>query len=123
MRKLKFILISVVVALGIWLYVMNNRLPDLPFNSMSGKQVETKIKNSSKELVELSEEDGVTWYISEAPKDKAKSNLINRLIQDGWIFKEKEGNEYLFHRDGEEIIIESQMWTKDYILFQVPITI
>lgn len=37
----------------------------------------------------------------------------------GWEFKEKDGAGLFFEKDGERLLVTTQMWTKKYVLVQV----
>ncbi|WP_410511698.1 hypothetical protein PaeBR_16715 [Paenibacillus sp. BR2-3] len=47
--------------------------------------------------------------------------LILAMEQRQWRFKEQLGSGYIFEdRNNRTAIVESQMWTRKYVLFQVP---
>ncbi|MEB2298935.1 hypothetical protein LAV72_04775 [Lysinibacillus xylanilyticus] len=104
-------------------FVFNNKLylPPLPIENLSKKTVIEKINDSETRMVKLSNENGYEWYVIKERNLSAADEMIKEMLdQNGWIFKQKEGNGLFFERHGENLIVSTQMWTGDYVLVKIP---
>ncbi len=89
---------------------------------MSKKEVVGKLKESEREIVKLSNELGQEWYIINERNPAVADEIIKEMVsQKGWIFKQKEGSGLFFERHGENLIVETQMWTSDFTLVEIPV--
>ncbi|MGE7689718.1 hypothetical protein ACQKMI_10925 [Lysinibacillus sp. NPDC097214] len=104
-------------------FVFNNKLylPPLPIENLSKKTVIEKINDSETQMVNLSNENGQAWYVIKGGNISAADEMIKDMLnQNGWIFKQKEGNGLFFERHGENLIVSTQMWTGYYVLVKIP---
>lgn len=124
--KLPMIIIGItlIASLSFGVTVFNQKyyLPNLPFDSLSKKQVYEAVQDSSTSLTFLSSADGYNWYIYQGNPKDGGHELITRMKKKGIEFKEQLGSGYFFTSalTKESIIVESEMWTSKYIIYQVP---
>ena len=95
--------------------------PSLPLDTVSKKEAVEKIKGSNRQMVRLTNENGHEWYISSETNISVVDELIKEMVgQQGWVFTQKDGSGLFFERQGERLIVTTQMWTGDYVLIQIP---
>lgn len=95
--------------------------PELPFSNKTKYEVANLATTSTLPLSKITQEDGYIWFVTDDSEDIAEESLKKRLQKNGWEFIEKDGSGYFFERNGERVIIESEKWTSNYLLFQLPI--
>lgn len=95
--------------------------PELPFSNKTKNEVANLATNSTLPLSKITQEDGYIWLVTDDSEDIAEESLKKRLQKNGWEFVEKNGSGYFFERNGERVMIESEKWTSNYLLFQLPI--
>ena len=118
MRRLfVIILVLLVITFGL-LFYSKVYYPALPINSVSKREVVHMVNTSNEKFTKLTEENGYEWYISN--QVKAYEQLNQMMESKGWVFKEQLGAGFIFQRENEELIIESEMWTGKYVIFQIP---
>ncbi|GGK17380.1 hypothetical protein GCM10010965_08020 [Caldalkalibacillus thermarum] len=69
-------------------------------------------------MAKVTEEDGYEWYV--ARQGEAYEQLQDMMTDRGWQLVEQMGSAFLFKRGEATLIIESEMWTRYYVLFQIP---
>lgn len=93
--------------------------PPLPIESHSGKEVVKILEKSNQEVAEIGVEAGTIWFITKNDHDvDGKIQLM--MEEKGWVFQEKDGAGLFFERDGERLIVTTEMWSKKYVLVKVP---
>ncbi|MEA0553242.1 hypothetical protein U1P98_22125 [Lysinibacillus irui] len=105
--------------------IFSNKIyyPSLPIDSITQKEAIRKINTSSNDLVELSKDHNATWYITAISTmgiQKVDADIQQLMENEGWVFLEKEGSGLFFEKNEERTIITTEMWTKQYVLIQVP---
>lgn len=105
--------------------IFSNKIyyPSLPIDSITQKEAIRKINTSSNDLVELSKDHNATWYITAISTmgiQKVDADIQQLMKNEGWVFLEKEGSGLFFEKNEERTIITTEMWTKQYVLIQVP---
>ena len=115
------ILLPIVFA-GIGIYEWRLYLPELPVEGVTRKQAHETISRRTNSLEWLTTENGYNWYLYQGNQAGGGEELIERLRAQGLTFIEQMGAGYMFAADDsqEQIIVESQMWTGKYIIYQVP---
>jgi hypothetical protein len=71
-------------------------------------------------MTKLATEKNIDWYGALADQGTAAESLKREMLEKGWVFIQQEGAGYFFERGSEKVIITSQMWTSEYVLFRVP---
>lgn len=94
----------------------------MPIDTVSPKEALAMMERSEQDVVELSKESKATWYMAKSEEgivgvDETVKKLIN---QEGWTFKQKEGSGLFFERNGETLIVTTEVW-KEYYLIRVPV--
>ena len=93
----------------------------MPMFGFEKKEAVEKIKGSNRQMVRLTNENGHEWYISSETNISVVGELIKEMVgQQGWVFTQKDGSGLFFERQGERLIVTTQMWTGDYVLIQIP---
>lgn len=117
--KTRWILfIAAIIAVTIFIFITKWNYSPLPIDSISSKEAIQKLNESDQELVELSKDNNINWYIIKNSPDV--DNKIKQFISNnGWEFKEKDGNGLFFKKNGERLIVNTEMWTKKYVLVKV----
>lgn len=120
-----FLLGAAVIASVAFIVVVNTQktyLPRLPFESMTKKQVYEAIYDSDHQWTYLNSDKGYNWYVYQGNQRDGGRELIARLQEKGIHFKEQLGSGYVFtsYNAKEQMIVESEMWTSRYVMYQVP---
>jgi len=89
---------------------------------VSKREVVKKVKDSNGSMVKITEENGYEWYIAEMQQGKADAHLKKMLEDKGWVYEEQLGAGFTFRKENLELIVGSEMWTKKYVVFQIPIS-
>lgn len=116
------IILGIVVSIAVFIFVNKSYYPSLPIDNLSAKEAIEKLKNSDEKVVEVATEDDSIWYITRTENEGisiADDNIKQMIGSKGWEFKEKDGAGLFFEKDGEILLVTTQMWTKKYVLVQV----
>ncbi|MBD8497252.1 hypothetical protein [Paenibacillus arenosi] len=110
------------VVVGIVCYNLRLYLPEVPVEGVSRKQAYEVIFNKHNSFQFLTNKSGYNWYVYQGNQEGGKTELIKQFNTLGFNFVEQLGSGYIFMRDkaAEQIIVESQMWTGKYIIYQLP---
>lgn len=54
---------------------------------------------------------------------KGYEHIKNMIRGKGWTFVEQEGSGYFFEKDGQKLIVTTEMWTRKYVLAKVPVQV
>ncbi|MCM3637429.1 hypothetical protein M3152_06815 [Sporosarcina luteola] len=122
MKQVGIVLGIVVVAVAVFIFVNKSRYPSLPIDHLSAKEAIEKLKNSDEKIVELATDNDSVWYITRTENEgiSIADDTIKQMIRSkGWEFKEKDGAGLFFEKDGERLVVTTQMWTGKYVLVQV----
>lgn len=120
-RKIVLLLGLITVIIGVVVYM--NRFPALPFEGVKGKEVIETLERSEDRLVKVGEDDASFWYMTRNGDDGiagTDAEIKALLGEYGWVFVEKDGSGIFFNKDGERLIVTTQMWTSDYVLVNIP---
>ncbi|MEQ6353090.1 hypothetical protein ABNX05_00490 [Lysinibacillus sp. M3] len=121
MKKVLLTIGIIIFLVGAFVFYNKLYLPPLPIENISKKTVIEKIKDSNIQMVKLSNENGQEWYVVKERDTSVADEMIREMLdQNGWTFKQKEGNGLFFERHGENLIVSTQMWTGDYVLVKIP---
>jgi hypothetical protein len=120
LKKWVKLIFSVLFLLVVILIYMKVYYPPLPITSVSKSEVINKVNKSNGNIVMISEEYSYQWYISEMKQGKAYDNLKKMMEVKGWVFKEQVGSGFVFQNELVEITVQSEMWTKNYVIFHLP---
>ncbi|MGE7919726.1 hypothetical protein ACQKM9_12350 [Viridibacillus sp. NPDC093762] len=121
MQKKWILFIAAIIAVTIFIFITKWNYPPLPIDSISSKEAIQKLNESDQEIVELSKDNNINWYIMKNSADVDKK--IKQFIgTNGWEFKEKDGNSLFFDKNRQCLIVNTEMWTKKYVLIRVPST-
>jgi len=112
------------VVIGFWMYVDRPAFlyPALPFSHPDKSSVVAKLKQADDEmLVPLSADSNTSyfWVGAKSSQGSEASRLKLLLQKAGWSFLEQEGAGYFFEKDQKRIVITSQMWSRDFVLYKV----
>lgn len=95
--------------------------PALPFEGISKRDAVRLLGNSSGELVELYQGESYDWYGFKGSPLEGSQQLIQEMSRRDWTFTEQLGAGYIFQDSDSRIrIVESEKWTRKYIIFQIP---
>lgn len=129
MRKIFFGIlgcICFILVVVVWSYFNRPAFlyPALPFSQPDKSSVVAKLKQADDEmLIPLTTADSETrffWLGAKSAQSGEAKTLKNLLQTNGWSFVEQEGAGYFFEKDKQRIVITSQMWSSDFVLFKVP---
>ncbi|WP_157950990.1 hypothetical protein [Peribacillus acanthi] len=124
-KRLKKWSISVVIFIAIssWtLFYSKIYYPSLPIDSVSKREVVQKANKSDESIVYLTKENGYEWYISKMNQGEVYEQLKQMMEEKGWKYKQQMGAGFIFQKQSKELIVESEMWTGRYVIFQIPIS-
>ncbi|MFT9847746.1 hypothetical protein [Aneurinibacillus sp. REN35] len=110
-----------VIIVGAFVLYNKSYYPPLPIENSSKREVIAKLHHSNEQIVYLANENGVDWYIINKRNIGVADEVIKELaMQNGWSFKQKEGSGLFFEKQGENLIVSTQMWTGNYVLVKIP---
>lgn len=122
MKKVILTIGIIIFLVGVFVFYNKLYLPSLPIENISKKEVIEKINDSEKQLVKLSNENGQEWYVIKERDTSVADEIIKEMLdQNGWTFIQKDGNGLFFERHGENLIVATQKWTRDYLLVKIPV--
>ncbi|MGE7926777.1 hypothetical protein [Lysinibacillus xylanilyticus] len=122
MKKVLLTIGIIIFLVGAFVFYNKLYLPSLPIENISKKTVIEKINDSETRMVKLSNENGQEWYVIKESDTSVADEMIKEMLdQNGWTFKQKDGNGLFFERYGESLIVSTQMWTGNYVLVKIPI--
>lgn len=116
-----FGVLIVVAASGSFLFFSKSFFPALPMEDLSKREVIRKLEASTGELILLQRNDRKSWYGYNGHLPEGKSALQQLMLARNMTFIEQLGSGYFFEDAMENrVVVESQKWTRHYILFEVP---
>ncbi|RKD21068.1 hypothetical protein BEP19_15430 [Ammoniphilus oxalaticus] len=121
MKRFGVILGLTVAIVAAFIIVNKSYYPPLPINNLSAKEVIGKLKKSDEKIVKITENENYIWYITRTENEGiliANENIKQMIGSRGWKFKEQNGAGLFFEKEGEGLIVTTQMWTKKYVLVQ-----
>lgn len=123
MKKVLIGMIAIILISGVYVYANKLYYPQSPIKDLTAKEILDRLKGSNSDLVQLSEQNDLTWYIIK--KDNSGIQSTDEKIKDfllarGWSFTAKEGSGLFFEKSSERLIVSTQMWTSQYVLVQIP---
>ena len=95
---------------------------DLPFHSLSKQTVILLLKQSDEQINKLAFDENFVWYGTKADQGNEIERLVSDMKKDGWSFLHQEGSGYFFEQGNEQIVITSETWSNQYVLFKIPVT-
>ena len=122
MRKIVIAFGLIILVAGV--YIFSNKLyyPPLPIESVSKKEVIEKLNDSDEKMIKLTTENEKIWYIVNDRNQLNVDETVKQfLTEKGWVFTEKMGSGLFFEKQGEKLIIETQKWTKNYSIIDMPV--
>lgn len=129
MRKIFFGIlccICIILVIGLWSYFNRPAFlyPALPFSQPDKSSVVAKLKQADDEMLILlttTDSDSRFFWVGAKSAQSGEAKPLKNLLQtSGWTFVEQEGAGYFFEKDKQRIVITSQMWSSDFVLFKVP---
>lgn len=117
-RRVGILLGAVVVVVAVFMFVNKSYYPSLPIDNLSAKEAIEKLRNSDETIVEIATDDDYTWYMTKS-RSEVDENIKQMIGANGWEFSAKDGAGLFFEKDGERLIVTTQMWTGNYVLIQV----
>ncbi|ART75059.1 hypothetical protein B4U37_02915 [Sutcliffiella horikoshii] len=92
----------------------------LPIESVNKKEVLQSINESPEPIVKIVNEDGYDWFITRSNQGEYRETFKEMMGENGWEFEYQDGSGYFFEKEGETLIVTTQMWTGEYVIVQVP---
>lgn len=123
MKKIFLVLTGMLLIAGFFIVFNKLYYPKSPIDHLSAKDVLHILNDSNEDVVMLSKEDERTWYITRSNNngiEKADEKIKEMVRSRGWSFKGKDGSGLFFEKNGESLIVTTEMWTKKYVLIKVP---
>ncbi|PID25466.1 hypothetical protein [Sporosarcina sp. P7] len=122
MKWIGMIVAVLVVMVSVWIVVNKSYYPSLPIENLSAKEVIRQLTDSDRKIVEIAAEEDSAWYITRSQNKGisiADETIKEMIGSRGWAFKAKEGSGLFFEKEGETLLVTTQMWTKKYVLVHV----
>lgn len=95
--------------------------PELPFPDKTKHEVANLATSSNLPLSKVTQQNGYVWFVTDDSLEDAIDSLKHRMTKNGWEFVDQYGSGYSFKKGNENVLIESQQWSRNYLLFQLPI--
>ena len=97
MKKVLLTIGIIVFLVGAFIFYNKLYLPPLPIDNISKKTVLETINDSETRMVKLSNENGQEWYVIKERDTSVADEMIKEMLdQNGWTFKQKDGNGLFF---------------------------
>ncbi|MGG0645043.1 hypothetical protein ABE021_14055 [Sporosarcina gallistercoris] len=122
MKRVGIILGLILIVVAVFLLVNKSYYPPFPTDNLSAKEAIEKLKNADEKIVEVATENDSIWYITKSEgkgMSLADDHLKQMIGSKGWQFKEQAGAGLFFEKDGEKLVVMTEMWTNKYVLVQV----
>lgn len=82
-----------------------------------------KLDFTSHEYVEFDETEYVKRYVS-TYQVETKYDLIKKVLSDlGWSYETRERDALFFQKDKETIVVETQLFSEEYLLWDMPVEV
>lgn len=121
MSRIWLLIITILLTVSVAIYLSSKAYyPPLPVSSVTSKKVISILNSSSEKMIKIAEERGYEWYITKMEQGKAYENLKDLMEDEGWQFTEQMGAGFFFQKDGQRLIVSTQMWTGNYVICQMP---
>ena len=123
MKKVIIGMIAIILISGLYVYANKLYYPQSPIKDLTAKEILDKLKGSNADLVQLSEQNDLNWYIIKKGDGGIQTTdeiIKHFLLARGWSFTAKEGSGLFFEKASERLIVTTQMWTSQYVLVQMP---
>lgn len=79
------------------------------------------LDTTSRDFVKFDETISVTRYVSEN-SGESRYDIIKKVLSDlGWSYKTQEGAALFFQKDKEILVVETELVTENYFIWDVPI--
>lgn len=79
----------------------------------------SKLHITDQKIVKVTNHDTVQ-YITKMDQGKGYDHIINMMEKQGWKYQGQEGSGVFFRKNGETLIVITEMWTGKYILATIP---
>jgi len=110
-----------VAAIMIVLFISKSYYPQLPIEDVPKREVIKLLDHNKPEITKITSYDRYSWYGYKGNQLDGGKALIKTMQDRGLIFVEQMGSGYFFEDSlKSKVIVESQMWTGSYVLYQVP---
>ena len=122
MKRFGIIWGLVLIVVAVFLLANKSYYPPLPMDNLSAKEAIEKLKKADERIVEVATKNDSIWYITKSESNGmslADDNIRQMIGSKGWQFKEQAGAAVFFEKDGEKLVVTTEMWTKKYVLIQV----
>jgi len=123
MKKILLLFGALIAIIAVYVFANKLYYPPLPITGVSPKEAIDRLSESDRKIVQIAEEGNVLWFITKTENKGimiADENIKQLVTAKGWVFKEKDGAGLFFEKGGETLIATTQMWTKNYVLVQIP---
>ena len=80
----------------------------------------TKLEFSTNDYIKVTEISQRIRYVSKNENGFQEKVIKEFMQENGWQFKDQAGSGYIFEKDGETIVVEAKLFTKNYFLWSVP---
>ena len=116
-----YIPLAILLIAAMFIYSSKLYYPPAPIESVSKKELVEKGNTAVNELVYVTEENNINWYIISMNSSMTAAEIIQQEVADsGWHFVLQEGSGLFFEQNGEGLIITTEMWSKRFKLVKVP---
>ncbi|UVI29566.1 hypothetical protein [Paenibacillus spongiae] len=116
------VLLLLIAAAGVFIYNSKSYYPPLPIGmeGISKKEVLRAVHDSRSGLNPVLADEKSEWLGFHGNQGDGGKHLIAEMEHRGWGFTEQLGAGYLFQdAEGRQRIVESEMWTSNYVIYQV----
>lgn len=121
--KILGVLVAIIAVYAVYVFVNKLYYPPLPISGISAKETIDILQKSESKVAEIAKEGDSIWYITRIENRgimDAEEAIKQMVFSEGWEFKEKDGSGLFFEKDGERLIATTEMWTKNYVLVNIP---
>ncbi len=114
------IVIVLMVAVAVNIFMSKIYYPELPVPNLSKAKADQILFTSNGRIVQLSEDNQHIWYGFKGNQLDGSNALILELAKEGWTFVDQLGSGYFFYDSMQnKKTVESQMWTRKYVIYKV----
>lgn len=114
-RKVVISVFIVILLTFLMLFFLQPKEP-FPVRSINVKEAINIFKESEDDLVLITTQNNISWYLTLKDRGKGKENFIKKIESDGWNFDYQEGSGLFFSNENGRRIGGCKIWNRKYLV-------
>ncbi|MFT9600278.1 type II toxin-antitoxin system HicA family toxin [Mesobacillus sp.] len=114
-RKVVISVFIVILLIILTLFFLQPKEP-FPVRSISPIEAINKFKKSEKDIVLITTQNHISWYLTLKDRGKGKEDFIKIMESDGWNLDYQEGSGLFFSKENGKRIGGCKIWNRKYLV-------